>query len=71
MTVFAGRGRDAMAMDFETVRFLRIIFAVVGFFVGGAAGIKYYGTTGGLIGGVIGAIVGWNTPDLFKGRAHK
>jgi len=64
-------GGDAMAMDFETVRFLRFVFAVVGFFVGGAAGIKYYGTTGGLIGGVIGAIVGWNTPDLFKGRTQK
>jgi uncharacterized membrane protein len=60
-----------MAMDFETVRFLRFVFAVVGFCIGGAAGIKYYGTTGGLIGGVIGAIAGWNTPDLFKGRAHK
>ena len=22
-------------------------------------------------GGVIGAIVGWNTPDLFKGRTQK
>jgi len=26
----------------------------------------------GAIGGaVIGAIIGWNTVDLFKGRAHK
>jgi membrane associated rhomboid family serine protease len=73
MTLFAGepKGRDAMAMDFETVRFFRIVFAVVGFCIGGAAGIKYYGATGGLIGGVIGAIVGWNTPDLFKGRTQK
>jgi uncharacterized membrane protein len=73
MTVFAGnpKGREAMAMDFETVKFLRFVFAAVGFCIGGAAGIKYYGTTGGLIGGVIGAIAGWNTPDLFKGRAQK
>jgi hypothetical protein len=60
-----------MAMDFETVRFLRIVFAIIGFFVGGAAGIKDFGTTGALIGGVIGAIVGWNLPDLFKGRTQK
>lgn len=60
-----------MAMDFETVRFLRFVFAVVGFFVGAAAGIKYYDTVGAVIGGVIGAIVGWNTPDLFKGRTQK
>ena len=46
-----------MAMDFETVRFLRFVFAVGGFFVGGAAGLKYFGTIGVLIGGVIGAIV--------------
>ena len=60
-----------MAMDFETVRFLRWIFAAVGFCIGAAAGIKYYGTTGCLIGGVIGAVVGWNMPDLFKGRTQK
>ena len=60
-----------MAMDFETVRFLRYVFAVVGFLIGGAAGIKYYGTVGAVIGGVIGATVGWNTPDLFKGRTQK
>jgi uncharacterized membrane protein len=60
-----------MAMDFETVRFLRFVFAVVGFGIGGATGLRYYGTTGGLIGCVIGAIVGWNTPDLFKGRTQK
>ena len=60
-----------MAMDFESVRYLRIIIAIVGFFVGAAAGFKYYEVTGALIGGVIGAFVGWNIPDLFKGRAQK
>ena len=60
-----------MALDFETVRFLRWVFAVVGFCIGGAAGIKYYGMTGALVGGAIGAIIGWNVPDLFKGRAQK
>jgi uncharacterized membrane protein len=60
-----------MAMDFETVRYLRVVIAIVGFFVGAAAGFKYYETAGALIGGVIGAIVGWNIPDFFKGRAQK
>lgn len=60
-----------MAMDFETVRYLRVVIAIVGFFVGAATGFKYYETTGALIGGVIGAIAGWNIPDFFKGRAQK
>jgi hypothetical protein len=60
-----------MAMDFETVRYLRIIIAVIGFFVGAAAGFRYYEATGALIGGFIGAFVGWNIPDFFKGRAQK
>lgn len=60
-----------MAMDFETVRYLRVIIAAVGFLVGAAAGFRYYETTGVLIGGVIGAFVGWNIPDFFKGRAQK
>jgi uncharacterized membrane protein len=65
------RGSSAMAMEFESVRFLRFVFGAVVVCIGGAAGIKYYVTTGGLIGGVIGAIVGWNIPDLFKGRPQK
>ena len=68
-----------MAMDFESVRFLRFAFAVIFAIVGGAAGIKY-GTmligsvgeiVGPVVGVVIGAIIGWNTVDLIKGRAHK
>ena len=68
-----------MAMDFETVRFLRFAFAVIFAVVGGAAGIKYgelvMGSLGGIagpaIGAVLGVIVGWNTVDLIKGRPHK
>jgi len=60
-----------MALDFETVRFLRWVFAVVGLCIGGAAGIKSYGTNGALVGAAIGAVIGWNVPDLFKGRAQK
>ncbi len=61
-------------MDFGTVRFLRIVFAVAGAFVGAAAGHRYlsafpiFGPAGGA---VVGAIVGWNAVDLIKGRAHK
>ena len=67
-------------MDFETVRFLRIICAVVFAVVAGAAGIKYgpalLGPSNGPLGGpiagaVVGAIVGWNAVDLVKGRARK
>jgi hypothetical protein len=68
-----------MSMDFETVRFLRIIFAVIFAIVGGAAGVKYgpillgehTQLVGPLVGTVLGAIVGWNLVDLVKGRAHK
>jgi hypothetical protein len=68
-----------MAMDFETVRFMRIAFAIIFAGVGAAAGIKYgdffLGTSGHIIGpiaGVIfGVIIGWNTVDLIKGRPHK
>lgn len=64
-------GGSLMAMDFETVRFMRILFAFVGAAIGAAAGFKYFGMTGAIGGVVIGAIIGWNTVDLFKGRAHK
>lgn len=60
-----------MAMDFETVRQLRILFGIIGACVGGAAGISYFETTGGLIGLVVGALVGWNAVDLIKGRTQK
>jgi hypothetical protein len=68
-----------MALDFETVRFLRVVFAVIFAVVGGAAGVKYgeplVGEIGGLagpaVGAVIGAIFGWNIVDLIKGRATK
>jgi hypothetical protein len=68
-----------MAMDFETVRFMRIAFAVIFAVVGGAAGVKYggplLGASGQIIGTgvgiVVGAIIGWNAVDLIKGRPHK
>jgi hypothetical protein len=68
-----------MAMDFETVRFLRIIFGLIFAVVGGAAGVKYgpalVGAQGDLIGpaagAVVGAFFGWNAVDLLKGRAQK
>jgi hypothetical protein len=60
-----------MSMDFETVRFLRVLFAVIFAIVGGAAGIKYYGPIGAAAGIAIGAIFGYNAVDLFKGRAKK
>ena len=69
-----------MSMDFETVRFLRVIFAVVFAVVGGAAGMKYLPMlvatqpsplVGPVVGAVVGALVGWNAVDLVKGRAHK
>lgn len=60
-----------MAMDFETVKYLRFIFAVVFAFVGGAGGMKYFGPFGAIGGAFVGYLVGWNAVDLFKGRAHK
>ena len=60
-----------MSMDFETVRFLRYLFAVVVACVGGAVGVQYYDRMGAIGGVVVGAIIGWNLVDLFKGRAQK
>ncbi len=68
-----------MSMDFETVRFLRVVFAAIFGVVGGAAGIKYgsllLGSAGGLLGPIIGiligGVIGWNAVDLVKGRPHK
>jgi hypothetical protein len=60
-----------MAMDFETVRFMRVLCAIVFGCVGAAAGIKYYDIAGAMIGAGIGAIFGWNLVDLFKGRTQK
>ena len=61
-------------MDFATVRFLRVVFAITGALVGAAAGYRYLGAfhiIGPAIGAVVGAVVGWNAIDLIKGRAHK
>lgn len=68
-----------MSMDFETVRFLRVIFGLIFAVVGGAAGLRYgpslLGADGSLIGpavgAVVGALLGWNAVDLLKGRARK
>jgi hypothetical protein len=61
-------------MDFATVRFLRIVFAVTGALIGGAGGFRYlagFPVIASIGGGIVGAIVGWNAVDLIKGRAHK
>jgi uncharacterized membrane protein len=61
-------------MDFATVRFLRVVFAVTGALIGAAAGYRYvpgFALLAPVGGAVIGAIVGWNAVDLIKGRAHK
>ena len=61
-------------MDFGTVRFLRIVFAITGALVGSAAGYQYlsaFPILGPIAGGVVGAVIGWNAVDLIKGRAHK
>ena len=67
----ANAGENGMSMDFETVRFLRVVFALVFACVGVAGGFKYYGLLGSVGGGFIGYIVGWNLVDLVKGRAGK
>jgi hypothetical protein len=60
-----------MSMDFETVRFMRILFGLVFLVVGAAGGYIYFGTLGAAGGALVGYVVGWNTVDLFKGRASK
>ena len=63
-----------MALDFATVRFLRVLIAVVGALIGAGAGMKYFPSLSIIsiaIGGLIGFVVGWNIPDLFKGRTQK
>ncbi len=61
-------------MDFATVRFLRVVFAVAGGLIGAAAGYRYlsgFPLLAPIGGAVVGAVVGWNAVDLIKGRAHK
>jgi hypothetical protein len=60
-----------MSMDYETVKFLRFVFAVVLLLIGAAAGFRYYGLLGAIGGAFAGYIIGWNTVDFFKGRAGK
>ena len=51
-------------MDFGTVRYLRIVFAIAGALVGSGAGFRYLGAfpiLGTIAGGVVGAFVGWNS----------
>lgn len=61
----------AMSMDFETVRFLRFLFALVFAAIGAGAGLKYFGPVGAAGGAVLGAVIGFNAVDLVKGRASK
>jgi uncharacterized membrane protein YfcA len=61
-------------MDFATVRFFRIVFAVSGVLVGAATGHRYvsaFPILGPVAGGILGAFIGWHAVDLIKGRAHK
>lgn len=60
-----------MAMDFETVKFLRPLFGIVMLLIGAAAGHQYFELPGAVGGGFLGYVVGWNLVDLFKGRARK
>ena len=60
-----------MAMDLETVKFLRRLFGIVCAVIGAGAGYQYYGMLGGAGGVLVGYAVGWNLVDLLKGRAHK
>lgn len=67
----AFRGGIEMAMDFETVKFMRRLLGIVGAIIGGGVGFQYFDLLGAAGGAVIGYVVGWNLVDLFKGRAHK
>ena len=61
-------------MDFGTIRFLRIVFAVTGALIGAAAGYRYvpvFPLVAPAVGAVVGGVIGWNSVDLIKGRAHK
>lgn len=60
-----------MAMDFETVKFLRRLFGGLCAVIGAAVGYQYYAFLGGVGGAVVGYAAGWNLVDFFKGRAHK
>jgi hypothetical protein len=60
-----------MAMDFETVKFMRRLFGGLCAVIGAAVGYQYYATLGGAGGVIIGYAIGWNLVDMFKGRAHK
>ena len=65
---------DEEAMDFATVRFLRIVFGITGALIGAAAGYRYLGAFPLLApaaGAIVGFVIGWNAVDLIKGRAHK
>ena len=60
-----------MAMDFETVKFMRRLLGGLCAVIGAAAGYRYYDMLGGAGGLIVGYVVGWNLVDLIKGRAHK
>jgi hypothetical protein len=65
---------EIQKMDFATVRFLRVVFAIAGGLIGAAAGYRYltaFPLLAPIGGAVVGAFIGWNTVDLIKGRAHK
>jgi len=60
-----------MAMDFETVKFMRRLLGIVCAVIGAGLGYQYYALLGGAGGALVGYVVGWNLVDLLKGRAHK
>ncbi|MGD9254065.1 MAG: hypothetical protein PVG92_09055 [Holophagae bacterium] len=60
-----------MALDFETVRILRWVFALIGAAAGSAFGLDHYQIFGAIGGALAGGLLGWNLVDMFKGRAQK